>query len=362
MKIAVVGDAISTRHLAPFADPSWEIWGAGNGYAHLKRATRYFELHGWSDVAATVKADKTVRTDGGLDTNFWNAPLQLGCSHVYTGREIPDKFGKRGDGSPHVEQFPFDRMLSLYPPYFTSTFSWLLAFAITLEPEEIAFYGFDLSIDEYVSQKAAIEFFTGIAWGRGVKISIAPRSMLLRTPFLYALETAANRRSRSILMDQRYVIEKELERRKLEIDHAFYARLGAVNRVDEHKAVCTVCKPGAPCERFGLIRADFGTAVAKEAQADIDFGQIRARLDENTYYLHHLVIDDAFGPDQVKEDKALPVLARPPIDKYEGLEHIFPLPKELAANVRSDGSVDYEIKDGPSITEVTGLLVAKDGM
>lgn len=363
MKIALVGDALSTRALAPFADPTWEIWAAGNGYTHLKRATRYFELHGWADVASTIQLDQRFTTGAGIDTNFWGAPAALGCTHVYTGREVPDHFTKRADGTPTVEPFPFDLLLAepLFFGYFTSTFAWLIAFAIIQHPDELALYGFDLSLAEYATQKGAIEFMLGQAMRSGINVTIAPRSFILRTPFLYALETAASRRQRSVILDERYILEKELANRQTIMDQAFYARNALVNRVDEHRMLCATCTPTAPCERKTALFAQFSSAVRNEVEANTGVGQIKARMDENTFYARAFLLDDPGwpSPDCDKEDVGLPKLSEFRLDtEYHGPGHTFPLPKEVNANLRADGGLDFEIQDGPSITEV---LVASDG-
>src|SRR5689334_9913501 len=45
-KIAILGSAPSSVQLAPFADPSYEIWGCSPGaWPHAKRASAWFELH-----------------------------------------------------------------------------------------------------------------------------------------------------------------------------------------------------------------------------------------------------------------------------------------------------------------------------
>lgn len=185
MKIAFVGDALTTRHAAPFNDPEVEIWGLGNGWMHLKRLTRFFELH-------TLDA---VNKDSIL-TSYYPQPARLGAKEVVTNPSIPDQWVQPVDVIP----FPFEEVKAYSPqsrPYFTSSFAWMLAYAMMrfdLGPgDEVQLYGIDMDRgSEYRGQKACFEHWMGYAMGKGVRFAIPQDCPLLSTPFLYALEDGPN--------------------------------------------------------------------------------------------------------------------------------------------------------------------------
>ena len=49
-KIALIGSA-PTVDLAPWYDPSWEIWAHATVYPYCKRVDRYFDLHPWKWIS-----------------------------------------------------------------------------------------------------------------------------------------------------------------------------------------------------------------------------------------------------------------------------------------------------------------------
>ena len=62
MKIALVGSAPSSVRLAPFDDPSWDIWGCSPGAYPVfaqKRVDMFFELHRW-EPPVVGRADQQV--------------------------------------------------------------------------------------------------------------------------------------------------------------------------------------------------------------------------------------------------------------------------------------------------------------
>lgn len=219
LKIAIVGDARTTRAEAPFDDPSWEIWGLHTGW-HLRRCTRIFDLH-----------DATV-FDGMRLLYSWE-------SYAQQYRDVPTRFPgvkmyrhpKSHDLWPNAEEFPFTAVLgfcqALNMPrertILTSTVAWLIAFALLHDPEEIGIYGVDMDAgSEYGIQRTGGEQWVGIARGRGVRVVIPDASLLCATPFLYGLEMERNAAERKRIdhheRQLRYQIEDyETENRASEV-------------------------------------------------------------------------------------------------------------------------------------------------
>lgn len=336
MKIAIVGDSLSSRALAPYGDPSWEIWGVGNGYLHLKRATRYFELHRMADVLRTIRVK-----------DWYPQPAKLGALHVLTHPDIPDEFARRADGGPSVSHFPFEQLIDEHGRYFTSSFAWLVAYVLTFpDVSELAVYGADMSLGEYATQKACFEHYLGIAKGRGIKVTVPAASLSLRAPFLYALETEAARRARSVLGDQRAVLDKEIEKHLANLTGSQNARVQIQARMGEHSISCD-CAKAIPCTRLALLRDELQKALTDEIDSSKSVGQFRARYQENLYYSKMLLIPDPDDIDRAAEDAELPKWAEPiTIVPDPGL---MAEPGELKMVPRLDGQMDIRFPEVAAI-------------
>lgn len=180
-KVAILGFAESWK-LAPFADPSFEIWGLNELYAliqHLPhgRWDRWFEIHSREVYVADTKR----LGDHEANLAKLNVP-------VYMQRTIPEV--------PNSVVYPMDKICEAFPnpspgwkPYFNNTISYMIALAIYEGFEEIHVYGVDMASDsEYGSQRPSCEYFIGLATGRGIKTYIPPVSDLLKTIFFYGYE------------------------------------------------------------------------------------------------------------------------------------------------------------------------------
>ena len=204
-KFAICGFAASSRMLAPFEDPTYEIWGLNQLYRHIPRETRHFDIH------------RNWREDNvpGTDHPQWLA--QCG---------IPVYMAEREPGIPTAVRYPVEEIMRAVGgiDYFTSTVSFMVALAIweidkQVEGEiealavddridltrdvrkmrrwladryaerEIAIFGIDLIVGtEYDWQKACVEFYLGIANARGIVVRVPPFSALLKQQFRYGYQ------------------------------------------------------------------------------------------------------------------------------------------------------------------------------
>ena len=91
------------------------------------------------------------------------------------------------------DNFPLDKVFEYFSgyignKYFTSTISYMIAYAIYKGFTEIFLYGVALNgADEYKAQRQAVEYWIGIAEGRGIKVFIAENEICW-CPYLYAYE------------------------------------------------------------------------------------------------------------------------------------------------------------------------------
>lgn len=179
-KIAIVAKAPSTRALAPFDDPSWEIWSLGDNYTMCPRWDQWFELHDIDRYRNQRAYWGWLTTDHG-DRPIWTEPqvADMPNSHRFPSAELLDMFAfLRGDR------------------YHTCSISWMLALALAQRPAMIGLFGVEMECDElfdseYAMQRPACEYWLGVLEGLGVQLVLPANCMLLKTAQLYGI--AANR-------------------------------------------------------------------------------------------------------------------------------------------------------------------------
>lgn len=188
-KCAIIGFASSSRQLAPYNDPSFEIWGLNSIYAMVPRISRLYEMH--------------IRTH--FEKDLQRAELkQIGVEHIDWLKKQP------GPGAPnycpivmqavHADipasvAWPRNELnawtLEMFGPeaevdYFTSTPGQMIVSAIYEGYGEIHVYGVDLLQDEeYAYQRPGAEYWLGIARGLGIKVFVHPASALLKANYVY---------------------------------------------------------------------------------------------------------------------------------------------------------------------------------
>lgn len=166
-KIAIVCGAPSSEMLAPFDDEEWDLWVLGSRISNYsgKRVDRIFEIH--EDIS--------------------HYPREF--SRWATGLGIPLVVSRKWERmEDHVEVFPFDKAEELMgSTYLTSSTAYMIAYAIMQEPEEIAVYGVDMSVDndEYFQQKPCAEAWLGIAKGKGIKVTLPEVATVMKSTFVY---------------------------------------------------------------------------------------------------------------------------------------------------------------------------------
>jgi hypothetical protein len=90
---------------------------------------------------------------------------------------------------PNATVIDFEKIMSKYGRYFTSSVAWMLADAIDSGAEEIAIYGISMSSkEEYAHQKPSCTYLIGWARALGIKVTIQDGSELLAAPFVYGYE------------------------------------------------------------------------------------------------------------------------------------------------------------------------------
>ncbi len=167
--IAIVGKAPSSRLLAPYDDPAWEIWTLSDlvPAGQAKRFDRHFEIHPFHWIQQ-------------VNPPYWAWLQAVRDKPVYM-READQNI------IPASVPYPVQQVLDTFQfPYFTNTVSWMLALAIMEAPPVLGVWGVDMAqTAEYREQRPSCEWLLGVAQGRGIGIVLPPECDLLKFPFLY---------------------------------------------------------------------------------------------------------------------------------------------------------------------------------
>ena len=201
LKVAIIGTAPSSRSLAPFNDPTWKIWGCSPGNMNIiPRPDAWFEIHA---------------------NLLWPECVNYGGPYVeWLKKQTFPVFMQDQSLVPNAITFPKDDLLKKFGPFFfTSSFAWMMAFAITQGAKEIGLFGVDMaSKDEYILQRPGGYYFMQLAANLGIKVSVPAESDLCQPPPLYGYSEITPFGRKTHVRDQEIkqrVMEMRAERDKL---------------------------------------------------------------------------------------------------------------------------------------------------
>jgi hypothetical protein len=213
-KIALIGSAPSSRDLAPFNDPEWEIWTCSPSNMDLPRSDVFFEIHAFDLMAR----DPSLT---GFLTFLTKHPK------VYLQKENPH--------FPNALAYPKDEMVAKYGPYFfTSSLAYMWALALEQKPTHVGMWGVDMTAtEEYGYQRAGCHYFIQKARDIGVQVVVPVESDILAPTPQYGFREL-NPQYRKLLVQRRETVQKYNEK-VAERDAANEAALqysGAIASID----------------------------------------------------------------------------------------------------------------------------------
>lgn len=195
-RVAIVGTAASWIK-TPWSDPSLKVWGLNDGYLcrdkcgnTMPRADAWFELHPLDKLyyrrpdqkrilASDVPSDHYVRPDGHIE---W-LKTQAKTIPVYLQKEPP------ADWPANAQRYPLEHIEAIYGTYWASGPSYMVALAMEQGFTEIQVYGIHLATQhEYIEQRSNFEHLLGIAKGKGITVTMADESPVLKHGWKYAYE------------------------------------------------------------------------------------------------------------------------------------------------------------------------------
>ena len=205
LKIALIGSAPSSIRLAPYHDPSWQVWGCSPGaYGVVPkgRSNVWWELHKYEPGQP------------------WFSPEY--CQFLRDHPKV--MLAEKRPEIPNGETLDVDYLVKKYSGYFfTSSVAWMMAVAIEMGATKIGLWGVDMAAsEEYEAQRAGLHFFAMIARQRGIEVGVPQESDLFRPRFLYGIDEIKHshvklRVRREELIARKQQAEAIFEQKKQEI-------------------------------------------------------------------------------------------------------------------------------------------------
>jgi hypothetical protein len=190
-KVAIVGFAYTTRDLAPYDDPSYEIWGLNEEYIigslqtkdGLPRWDRWFQMHQRWDF---------TRLNNGQDPQHFE---WLQAQRPESEGGFPIYMQARWDDIPASVPLDLDKLIaySMGGPigeegYYTNSIAIMIAQAVLWGFKRIELYGVEMaSGTEWAYQKPCTEYHVGLARAHGAKV-IFPETCQITKAKIYGWE------------------------------------------------------------------------------------------------------------------------------------------------------------------------------
>jgi len=221
LKVALIGTAPSSRDLAPYHDPSWEIWSCSPGnMGVVPRVNVWFEIH---------------------NNLMWPECRSYGEPYIkWLQQQTFPIYMQDQSLVPNAISYPIQEMVSKYGKYFfTSSFAYMMAMAIDRGATEIALYGVDMaSKDEYILQRPGGHYFMQLAAMRGIKVSVPVESDLGQPPALYGYsDSTPFGRKVQVRKNELKARVAKMEDEKAKLEHGLTFLKGALEDIDYFEAI-----------------------------------------------------------------------------------------------------------------------------
>ena len=215
--VAIVGFASNSRHQAPYDRRDLEVWGCNEAYVagFMEnsggdfRVDRWFQIHKHEDFSRENNSNDKRHYEWLQQEHNFPIYMQEKFEEIPNAKKLPLS---------NLEDMFFANLFTTTPKgeivswvdendhgFYTSTFAYMMAMAIHEGFKEIEIWGFNMGTQsEYGQQAPGGTFWISAALNRGIKVTLAGSSPLMRVP-MYGYDYG------SILM------APDIEKRGLEI-------------------------------------------------------------------------------------------------------------------------------------------------
>jgi hypothetical protein len=224
-KVMIIGRAFTWRLAKDIVDKdsSWEVWVINDMYDQFPNADLWFEMH-----------------DRGC-VNTWIGPGGINHLEWLKQAKMPIIMQEHYDDIPNSVRFPKEEMTKEFnnnyfktpedynendgSGVFTSSFSYMLALAITMQYKTIGIYGIHLShYSEYQGQREGCKSLMWYARGKGINLQLPKECPLILDEDWYGY---TDYKKGKVTIDKKYFIEKRIE---IENEHSrLMASLNAIS-------------------------------------------------------------------------------------------------------------------------------------
>jgi len=172
--VAICGTAGSSREEIMSQPDDVELWGLNLSYKWMPRCDRWFELH---------------------DPNIYRGVFTAEHREWLRTASCPVYMQQRMDEFPSSVAFPVEDVTEQgrLRSYFTSSIAYMIALAVHEGVSEIRLLGANMATgSEYAYQRAACEYWIGVAEARGINVYLPPSSPLTKGPRYGAVGTSGD--------------------------------------------------------------------------------------------------------------------------------------------------------------------------
>lgn len=235
---------------APFSDPSFEVWTV-NGSWTAPRSDCHFEMHRYGGPQGFAR----VYGPGYVE---W---LQK--------RQKPTFMLEIASWVPASVRYPIEMMTQHFGEMWGSSPCYMLAAAIVKGVDEIAISGVELiGNSEYMREREWVQYFRGIAVGRGIKVTFPGGSGIEGRSTRYGYEMPA-----PIPPAVNNAVERELElarQKRVHADIEMQRAEGARVALDELRTTCSLDEPTSAAVDEAYLAAEERRGLALTARLEAD--------------------------------------------------------------------------------------------
>lgn len=215
-KVIILGTGSGYSKANKYKNSDYDIWGCATNLFHrnIVDMDLIFEIHAYNKEL----------------NNIYNKMREYPNNKYITSSNF------EGIKS---ELYPIDKIREKYKEYFCSSFAYMIVLAIEKKYEVIKLLGIDYDITgtirEDLIERANLEYYIGLARGKGIIINTEDCPLLCRSMFLYGYERLS--KHKKYLEDMRDNYKRNLEDKFLGKDYKiiseYMEEIERLNRIIE---------------------------------------------------------------------------------------------------------------------------------